>query len=134
MLTLNVTIADREELFADQLGSPRTRDEEVTPTLLGISVQEITQQVRSLPGARNLEGVMVERVEPDSLASEAGLARGMIISRIVAGREAFNVSSVSDFQRAERSLEAGMTVAFMVHIRNPQTQQFQTTFLPMTIP
>ncbi len=133
-VTLVVTIADRAELFADRAGNPRPRDNEAVPTRLGIRVQEIPAQARSLPGGRDLQGVMVLSVEPDSLAAEAGMARGVIISRIVAGRETFDITSVDDFQRAERSLESGMTVAFMVQIRNSQTQQFQTTFLPMTIP
>ena len=133
-LTLEVRIADRAELFADRVGNPRPRQNEAVPTRLGIRVQEIPVQARSLPGGRDLQGVMVLSVEPDSLAAESGLARGVIISRIVAGRETFEITSVDDFQRAERSLESGMTVAFMVQIRNSQTQQFQTTFLPMTIP
>ena len=87
-----------------------------------------------MPGGQDLRGVMVAFVQPDSLAAEAGLARSMIISRIVAGREAFDLASVDDFRRAERNLESGMTVAFMVQIRNPQSQGFDTTFLPMTIP
>ena len=133
-VTLGVRIADRAELFADRVGNPRPRQNEAVPTRLGIRVQEIPVQARSLPGGRDLSGVMVLSVEPDSLAAESGLARGVIISRIVAGRETFEITSVDDFQRAERSLESGMTVAFMVQIRNSQTQQFQTTFLPMTIP
>lgn len=133
-LILEVKIADRAELFADRVGNPRPHDDEAIPTRLGIRVQEIPAQARSLPGGRDLQGVMVLSVEPDSLADEAGLARGVIISRIVAGQEIFEITSVADFQRAEGSLESGMTVAFMVRIRNSQTQQFQTTFLPMTIP
>ena len=52
----------------------------------------------------------------------------MIISRIVAGRQVFEISGMDDFRRAEGNLESGMTVAFMVQIRNPQSQGFDTTF------
>ena len=77
---------------------------------------------------------MIASVESDSDAAEAGLARGMVISRIVAGRRNFEIDGIDDFRRAEQTLESGMTIAFMVQIRNPQTGEFVTQFLPMTIP
>ncbi len=134
-LTLNVTIADREVLFGDQTAAVRPPAEsEDGETGLGIRVQDITPQVRSLPGGRNLRGVMIDSVEPDSEADEAGLARGMIISRIVAGRQNLEIASVSDFTGAVRGLDSGTTIAFMVLIRNPQTNDFVNQFLPMTVP
>ena len=133
-LTLNVEVADRSEILPDLSGAVLPRENDTAPTRLGIRVQEIPAQARSMPGGRSLRGVMVAFVQPDSLAAEAGLARSMIISRIVAGREVFDITGIDDFQRAERNLESGMTVAFMVQIRNPQSQGFDTTFLPMTIP
>ena len=137
-LVLNVTIADRSVLIRGQTANliPRGRDEddETAATSLGIRVQEITPQARSLPGGRNLRGVMIASVESDSGAAEAGLARGMVISRIVAGRRNFEIDGIDDFRQAEQTLESGMTIAFMVQIRNPQTGEFVTQFLPMTIP
>ncbi len=133
-LTLDVEVADRSDILPDLSGSAAPRETDTAPTRLGIGVQEIPAQARSMPGGQDLRGVMVAFVQPDSLAAEAGLARSMIISRIVAGREIFDLSGVDDFRRAERNLESGMVVAFMVQIRNPQSQGFDTTFLPMTIP
>ena len=134
-LTLNVTIADREVLFGDQRTAVQPpADSGDSETELGIRVQAITPQARSLPGGRNLRGVMIESVEPGSEADEAGLARGMIISRIVAGRENLEISSVADFADAMQGLESGTTIAFMVMIRNPQNNEFVNQFLPMTVP
>ncbi len=134
-LTLNVRIADREILFGDQTAAvePPIGSGDVE-TELGIRVQDITPQARSLPGGRDLRGVMIESVEAGSEADEAGLARGMIISRIVAGRQNMEISSVADFSAAVGDLESGTTIAFMVLIRNPQTNDFQNQFLPMTVP
>jgi serine protease Do len=136
-LTLNVTIADREELiFGSQRAAavPSRSDGGSTETQLGVSVQGITPQARSLPGGQNLRGVMIESVEAGSEADEAGLARGMIISRIVAGRQNIEIASVADFTGALRDLESGTTIAFMVMIRNSQTNEFVNQFLPMTVP
>ena len=134
-LTLNVTIADREVLFGDQRAAVQPpADSGDSETELGIRVQAITPQARSLPGGRDLRGVMIESVEPGSEADEAGLARGMIISRIVAGRENLEIASVSDFTGAMQGLESGTTIAFMVMIRNPQNNEFVNQFLPMTVP
>jgi serine protease Do len=134
-LTLNVMIADREVLFGNQttVVQPPTGSGDVE-TELGIRVQDITPQARSLPGGENLRGVMIESVEAGSEADEAGLARGMIISRIVAGRQNLEIASVSDFSSAVQSVESGTTIAFMVMIRNPQTNEFVNQFLPMTVP
>ncbi len=135
-LTLNVMIADREVLFGDQTAAlvPRPDGGDATPTELGIRVQEITPQVQSLPGGRNLRGVMIASVEPDSEAAEAGLARGMIVSRVVAGRRNVEIDSVGDFTAAVANLESGSTIAFMVLIRNSQTDQWVNQFLPMAVP
>ena len=134
-LTLNVMIADREVLFGNQTAvvQPPTGSGDVE-TELGIRVQDITPQARSLPGGQNLRGVMIESVEAGSEADDAGLARGMIISRIVAGRQNIEIASVADFASAVRGLESGTTIAFMVLIRNPQTNEFVNQFLPMTVP
>ena len=134
-LTLNVTIADREVLFGGQTAAVAPpSDGGASETELGISVQDITPQARSLPGGRNLRGVMIESVDPGSEADEAGLARGMIVSRIVAGRQNLEIASVADFTAALRGLESGTTIAFMVMIRNPQSNEFVNQFLPMTVP
>ncbi len=133
-LTLPVTIADRATLFPEQAGNVRpNRGIPSEPTRLGLRVREIPRQMLSLPGGSDLKGVMVDSVEPDSIAAEGGLGRGMVISQIVAGRDRYSIESVEDFRRAEDRLESGQTVAFMVMIRT-QSGQFQSQFLPMTIP
>ena len=95
-VTLNVRIGDREEYNTDQAAvAPRFRnDDEDVESRLGLRVQPITPQVRAMPGARNVQGVMVSAVEPGSVAAEAGLVRGLIISQVVADNRFFDITDV----------------------------------------
>jgi S1-C subfamily serine protease len=80
------------------------------------------------------EGVMITSVDQDSLGEEAGLARGMIITRVIAGSQRVEIKTVDDFQRAERLFKSGTDVAFMVLRRDPNTNQFSSGFYGVTIP
>jgi hypothetical protein len=73
-------------------------------------------------------------VETDSVAADAGIQRGTIIMRIIAGNERFDIRGVEDFRRAERVLKSGMDVAFMVMQRNPATNEYRSGFVAVTIP
>ena len=60
------------------------------------------------------DGVYVSAVEQDSAAEDAGITRGTIITRIIAGNQRFEIRNVDDFGKAERALRAGQEIAFMV--------------------
>ena len=57
-----------------------------------------------------------------------------IITRIIAGRDRFEIRNVEDFRRAEGALKSGTDAAFMIMARNPATNQYQSSFVPITIP
>jgi len=80
------------------------------------------------------EGVVISSVDPDSIAEEAGLTRGTIISRIIAGNQRVEIQDVDDFRRAEKLLKPGTDVAFMVMQRNPNSNRYESRFVAITIP
>lgn len=135
--TLNVTIADREESLSARGNAPaQPRDEEAVPSRLGIQVQAITREFRSLPGGSDVTGVMVVSVEPNSAAADAGLRRSMVISEIVEDGVFHAVTDVASFRQVERELryQAGSVLAFQVHFLDPQTNEVRSTYLPVRIP
>jgi S1-C subfamily serine protease len=82
----------------------------------------------------NSDGVMITSVDQDSLGEDAGLARGMIITRVIAGSQRIDIKDVDDFRRAERLFKSGTDVAFMVLRRDPNSNQYVSGFLGLTIP
>ena len=135
-MTLNVVIGDRTEVLQATGGGggpDRNEPGDSSPARLGIRVQEIPANfARSLPS--HIEGVYIASVDSGSIASDAGLERGMIIMRIISGRDRFEIRSLEDFRRAEGALKPGTEAAFMVMARNPATNQYQSSFVPVTIP
>ena len=75
----------------------------------------------------------VSSVEPDSVAEDAGIQRGTIITRVIAGSERFEIRGVEDFRRAERVLKSGMDVAFMV-LQRGANNDYRSGFVAVTIP
>jgi len=136
--TVNVVIGDRAEVLqANGGGGAPDRNEpgDSSPARLGIRVQDITPEIsRQMRLPSNIDGVYVASVDPGSIASDAGLDRGMIITRIIAGRDRFEIRNVEDFRRAEGALKSGTDAAFMIMARNPATNQYQSSFVPITIP
>ena len=80
------------------------------------------------------DGVYVSSVEPDSVAEDAGIQRGTIITRVIAGNQRIEIRNVDDFRRAEGNLKSGMDVAFMVLQRDPNSNSYRSGFLAVTIP
>ncbi len=80
------------------------------------------------------DGAYVSSVDQDSAAEEAGIMRGMIITRVIAGSERFEVRTVDDFKRAERAMRSGQDVALMVLQRNANTNEWRSSFVAVTIP
>ena len=131
-LTLEVIIADRAESQPTELTDnaiPRPRRGEDAESRLGIRVQELTPQIRTL--RPDLEGVLIGSVESGSVADEADLVRGFIITRVNVGRQRFEVIDVASFREAEAAMSSGDRIA--LRIVDAQ-RDFESTFVPMQVP
>jgi len=138
--TIPVTIVDREEVKVDRTsnngggGRDNGNDPgEATQAKLGIRVQALTPDMVRQLRLNSADGVYVSSVEQDSAAEDAGIQRGTIITRIIAGNERYDIRGVEDFRQAERVLKSGMDVAFMV-LQRGANNEYRSGFIAVTIP
>jgi serine protease Do len=137
--TVPVVIGDRQVVIGERAANrePDNNNDQgggTSQTKLGIRVQNITPDMVRQLHLNTSEGVMITAVDQDSLGEEAGLARGMIITRVIAGSQRVEIKNVDDFNRAERLFKSGTDVAFMVLRRDPNSNQFSSGFYGVTIP
>jgi serine protease Do len=137
-MTLPVTVVDRTEITAasntpNELPDRNDRGEPAQGRL-GIRVQDITPDVQRQLRLPNAEGVFITAVEPGSAGEEAGLARGMVITSVISGTQRYDVNSAADFRRAETALKSGSEAAIRVLQRNPNTEQYRSGLVPITVP
>ena len=135
--TIPIVIGDRQALVGDRAGDRNDDNNDqgqATQARLGITVQPITSDMQRQLRLSSSDGVVISSVEQDSIAEDAGLARGMIITRIIAGNQRVEIQGVDDFRRAERLLKSGTDVALMVMQRNPNTNRYESRFVAITIP
>ena len=140
-LTIPVTIVDRNEIntqVASNTGGggraiPNDQAES-SAAKLGIRVQAITPDMVSRFHLNSADGVFVSSVDRDSAAEDAGIVRGTIITRVLAGSERLDIRNVEDFRRAERVLKSGTVVAFRVLTLNQASNEYQSGLLAITIP
>ena len=72
-------------------------------------------------------------MDPDSAADEAGITRGTIITRVIAGtNQRFDIKNVEDFRRIEKNLKSGQEVA--LGVLQQRGGQYRSGFIPLTIP
>jgi len=80
--------------------------------LAGVAVQELDRQTdRELGFTQKTQGVVVMDVEPDSLASQAGLTPGDVIREI--NRQP--VKSVKDYEKITSSLKKDQQVLLLIN-------------------
>ena len=111
--TLRVTIADREELFGDELGFRRGRpqeDEESAEVLFGVTVQNLTSADRQQWGYKGSGGVLVTEVEPGSFADDIGILQNDIIVAI----NRRPVNNRADISELQEGIKPGDDVAVKV--------------------
>jgi len=77
---------------------------------------------------------VISAVQPGSVAAEAAMETGMIITRRRAGSQFIDIHNMDDFDRAQKQLKSGMDVAFMVMIRDGRTNSYASRFIAVTIP
>jgi serine protease Do len=137
-MTFPVTVAERSAVL--QAGNTPGRENEpnreepgdASPARLGIRIQDVTPDMVRQLRLPSSEGVYVSAVEPDSAAEDAGIQRGTIITRVIAGNQRFDIKNAEDFKRIERGLRSGQEVAFGV--LQQRGGQYSSGFVPLTIP
>ena len=110
---MNLTAKTAERPLDGQISEATTTPEaEPARNKLGVSVQDITPQVRQLYGIpENVSnGVVVTNVKDVSAAGEANISEGDVITEVAGQR----VSSVNEFRRAVEGLRSGQNVRFYV--------------------
>lgn len=137
--TIPVTIEDRAKVINDiaanrDNSTPNRGGQGGANTELGIRVQGITPDAQRQFGLDSDQGVIITGVDNDSVAQEARLARGMVITRVIVDGQRIEIGGIDDFRRAEMLFKSGANVAFMVLRKNPQTNAFVSGFLALTVP
>jgi serine protease Do len=135
--TIPVTVADRSEILqanGERDNGPGRNDQgEGTPARLGIRIQDVTPDMVRQLRLPSQDGVYVSAVDADSAAEDAGIMRGTIITRVIAGNQRFDIKNVDDFRRLEKSLKSGQEIAFGV-LQQQRGGQYRSGFVPLTIP
>jgi serine protease Do len=137
-MTIPVTIADRNEVLQANNGrgpaNGLDRDEpaEAIPARLGIRIQDVTPDMVRQMRLPSPEGVYVSSVEPGSAADDAGITRGTIITRIIAGTQRLEIRNVDDFRRIEKGLKAGQEIA--LGVMQQRGGEYRSGFVPIVIP
>ena len=113
--TADVTVADRQKLFATRLGDEDEGGEQAKPqeSKLGVNVKDITPEIADRMKLPNSKGVIVQDVKPDGFGDTVGVSRGDVILEI----NKQPVNSESDFHKVESQLKAGQDVVFLVRPR-----------------
>jgi len=113
--TADVTVADRQKLFATRLGDEDEGGDEAKPqeSKLGLNVKDITPEIAERMKLPNSKGVIVQDVKPDGFGDNVGVSRGDVILEI----NKQPVNSESDFHKFESQLKGGQDVVFLVRPR-----------------
>ena len=139
-MTIPVVIADRTEVLqannngGRDNGLDRNEPGDAIPARLGIRIQDVTPDMVRQLRLPAQDGVYVSAVDPDSAADDAGIARGTIITRVIAGNQRFEIRNVDDFRRIEKTLKSGQEVAFGVLQQPRGSNQYRSGFVPLIIP
>jgi serine protease Do len=125
----NVTIADRNRLFAARLGDQEESSEEAQPreSKFGVTVRGITAEMADRLEVPAGKGVVVQDVKTASFAEDVGLTRGDIILEV----NKQQVNSEDEFRKVETSMKSGQDIVFLVRKRGRDSS---TAFLAGTLP
>ncbi len=129
--TAEVTVADRQKLFATRLGDEEEGGEQAKPeeSKLGVIVKDITPEIADRMKLPNSKGVIVQDVKPDGFGDTVGVSRGDVILEI----NKQPVNSESDFRKLESQLKPGQDVVFLVRPRGLGPNS-GTVFMGGTLP
>jgi serine protease Do len=81
---------------------------------VGLAVSELSADMVKALGMKKAEGVVITKVEPDSVAAEKGLSEGLVVLKV--GNHA--VKSVEEFRAALKSESLDKGILMLVRTRN----------------
>jgi serine protease Do len=138
-VALEIVVADRTKLFANQPGGEAPDEPESEPNTsqmkFGMSVQDLRALDRQNMGYKGSGGVLIASIEPGSFADDIMLQKGDIIVEL--NREKIN--SPEDIRRIQATLKPGQPVAFQVmrQLQGPRgggSGEWQPVFAAGTVP
>ena len=106
--TVGVTIDELKEEAEAEAGNESEQRQ------LGLTVQEVTPDIARGLGLEDTAGVVVNNIEPDSPAANAGLRRGDIILEV----SGTPTNSPSEFREATKDLQANKPLLLLVRRGN----------------
>jgi len=136
-MTIPVTVDDRNNVLPDESTSnvrPRGDEGQGVETSLGLHVAPVTQDQARRLGLPSADGVIVTSVDRGSVADEANLDQGWVITRIASGSQRFDIHNLDDFRAAEKTFKSGMHIAFVVLRPDPRTNAYSNAVVPIQIP
>ena len=95
---------------ADQLGATKSE----TTEQLGLTIQNLTDDLAERLGYEGLSGVVVKRVEPGSLAAYAGITPGVLIMEV--NRKP--IRNTEEFDEAIKQVAKGEIVLLRIRVKN----------------
>jgi serine protease Do len=118
-LALSVTIEEQPRDYGTvRVPAPRAPQDQPETTSLdkvGVEVADLTpEQAEQLGYAEGVKGVVITKVDPDGLAAEAGLRRGMVISKV--DKKAVTSAKALTSTLAGPALEKGV----LLQVQSPQ--------------
>lgn len=110
-VTLDVRIADREKLYPENAEVRIDPQEEGEETVhFGITVQEISPDIRTEMNLDVSGGILVTKVEPNSFADDIGvMARDVIVAV-----NRMEIASIEELREIQKQLRPGQDVSFKV--------------------
>ena len=126
-VTITVLRDGKERDIAVKLGQKdlgkeekaESKDEEIPG--LGMKLKPLDGELRSqLDLDSKIKGIVVTEVEPYGAASDAGIARGDVITRI----EDKPITSISDYNRALKQYKKGEVIIFYFQRKDYEDQAF----------
>jgi serine protease Do len=134
-----VTIGDRATVLAEgsqaEASAPRRnreplgRNEDSSSSHLGITVEPLTTQMMRQLSLRG--GVQITKVDEKSVAEEAGLGEGMIVTGVVTGGVFSPINNIMDFTDLDRRLRSGSSVVLSVRV--PDNQYSRDISIPVKV-
>jgi len=103
-------------------GNDDSEEAQVQGGYLGVRVQDITRELQRAKDLPNAEGALINRVEPESPAADAGIRRGDVIVEL----DRHPIGDSSDLISQVRDLEPGAKVPVVV-LRNGTRKSLTVT-------